>query len=108
MQEGLLTAGEFATLARTTKRTILWYAEKGVLEPYKVDGSGYRFYRPQQIIDFQGVLLMRKLGFSVSEIKALLTEGHSMRQLFEQKSGLIEQQIGHLQRMLADAKRYYR
>jgi DNA-binding transcriptional MerR regulator len=107
MQEKLLTAGEFATLARTTKRTVLWYAEKGILEPHKTDGSGYRFYRPDQIIDFQGVLLMRKLGFSVAEIKKHLTDGQSLRQMFEQKQGLIEQQIGHLQRMLTDAKHYY-
>ncbi len=107
MKETLLTAGEFAALARTTKRTVLWYAKMAILLPYTTDESGYRWYRPQQIIDFQSVLLMRKLGFSVAEIATLLTAGQSMRQLFEQKRSVIEQQIGHLQRMLSDTNRYY-
>lgn len=107
LKDTLLTAGEFARLARTTKRTVLWYAEKGILEPHKTDESGYRFYRSQQILDFQSVLLMRKLGFSIHEIALLLSKERSIRHLFEQKSGLIEQQIGHLQRMLADTNRYY-
>jgi DNA-binding transcriptional MerR regulator len=107
MKEVLLTAGEFAKLARTTKRTVLWYAETGILQPYKIDKAGYRFYRLQQILDFQSVLLMRKLDFSVAEIASLLTKGQPMRHLLAQKRDIIEQQIGHLRRILVDTNRYY-
>lgn len=72
-----------------------------------MDESGYRLYTLQQILDFQSVLLMRKLGFSIPEIASALHKGRSMRQLFEQKREAIEQQIGQLQRILTDTNRYY-
>ena len=107
MSEQLLTAGQFAKFARTTKRTVLWYDQKGILKPHYVDASGYRFYAPRQILDFQSVLLMRKLGFSIAEITSLLSGDHSMRRLFEEQRGALERQIGLLQRMLRDTRRYY-
>jgi len=107
MSDNLLSAGEFARLARTTKRTILWYDQKGILKPVRVDVSGYRFYAPRQILDFQSVSLMRRLGFSIAEIVSLLKHDHSMRHLFEQQRGALERQIGQLQRMLDDTNRYY-
>jgi DNA-binding transcriptional MerR regulator len=107
MSEALLTAGQFAKLARTTKRTVLWYDEKGILQPHSTDDSGYRFYAPHQILDFQSVLLMRKLGFSIAEIKALLSSDRSMHRLFEEQRGALQRQIGLLTRMLNDTNRYY-
>ncbi|HSX31136.1 MAG TPA: MerR family transcriptional regulator [Candidatus Saccharimonadales bacterium] len=107
MNQTLLTAGQFAKLARTTKRTVLWYDQKGILKPRHVDDSGYRYYRPQQILDWQSISLMRKLGFSIEEIATLLSRGSTMRQLFEQQRGALQNQIGQLQRMLADTNRYY-
>jgi DNA-binding transcriptional MerR regulator len=86
---------------------VLWYGEQGVLEPWHIDYNGYRFYRPQQILDFQSVALMRRLGFSLAEITARLKGGQSMRQLFEQQRGALERQIGQLTRALNDTNRYY-
>ena len=107
MDKSLLTAGQFAKLARTTKRTVLWYAQKGILQPSYIDESGYRFYEPQQILDFQSVLLMRKLGFSISQITSLLGRNHSMQHLFEAQRGALQRQIGLLERTLHDTNRYY-
>lgn len=107
MEEPLLTTGQFAKLARTTKRTILWYGQKGVLSPRRIDESGYRFYAPRQILDFQSVSLMRKLGFAIDEIAALLSKDRTMYELFEEQRGALQRQIGFLQRMLSDTNRYY-
>lgn len=107
MTEDLLTPSQFAKLARTTKRTVLWYDEQEVLHPHHVTDAGYRFYAPHQILDFQSISLMRKLGFSIAEIAVLLRDDHSMRNLFEQQRTVLERQVGQLQRMLADTDRYY-
>lgn len=108
MEQNLLTAGEFAKLARTTKRTVLWYAEKGILKPYKIDSSNYRWYAPEQIIDFQGLLLMRKLGFSIADIQQYLVKGQSLQQLFKAKRTQIKQQLAVLERSLAETESYYK
>lgn len=107
MIKSLLSAGQFAKLARTTKRTVLWYDQKGILKPHYIDDSGYRWYAPQQILDFQSVLLMRKLGFSISEITSLLGSGRSMPRLFAEQRKALERQVGLLQRMLHDTSQYY-
>ncbi|RJQ24430.1 MerR family transcriptional regulator, partial [Candidatus Parcubacteria bacterium] len=53
MEEKLLTAGEFAKLARTTKRTVVWYGREGILPPFKIGENGYKYYKAHQILDFQ-------------------------------------------------------
>lgn len=104
----MLTAGEFAKLACTTKRTVLFYDEKGILEPVRVDPqTGYRYYESRQIIDFQVILLLRKLGFSLSEIEEFLRKNHSLKDLFGMKKNLIEEEVVNLQQNLEDVERYY-
>jgi DNA-binding transcriptional MerR regulator len=86
---------------------VLWYSQKGILTPHRVDDSGYRFYIPRQILDFQSVLLMRKLGFSIADIQSLLGSDRPMYRLFEEQRGVLEQQIKLLQRILNDINHYY-
>ena len=89
----LLTAGEFAKLASTTKRTILFYDEKGVLKPAKINSAKYRYYLESQILDYQRILLLSTLGVSLEEIKIYLNNNGDLTKLFDDKKELIEQQI---------------
>lgn len=107
MNEDFVTVGQFAKLAGTTKRTVLWYEEKGVLRPYKQNGKGYRFYKPEQIIDFQVILLLKKLDFSLEKIKEYLKKNSSLESLFKQKRGTIEAEVKRLQKSLNNIKTYY-
>ena len=107
MQDNLLTAGQFAKLARTTKRTVLWYEQMGVLKPAAVADNGYRLYEPRQILDFQIISLLRQLDFSLDEIKAHLDGGRSTMSLFGSKREEITQQIQALQRTLHDLETYH-
>lgn len=91
-----LTAGELAKLAGTTKRTILWYDQLGILKPVKVSLEGYRYYTQSQVLDYQMVLLMTTLGISLGEIKACLTTNNTLGVLFLAKRGAIKQQIDTL------------
>lgn len=107
-QNSLLTAGEFAGLARTTKRTVLWYEEKGILKPKSVDpDNGYRLYEPNQIIDFQAILLLRKLNFSIAEIKGFLANHRSIETLFNLKRKALNEEISILTEALKDTEMYY-
>lgn len=108
MQEQLFSAGEFARLARTTKRTVLWYAAKGLLEPQSVAENGYRLYEARQIIDFQVILLLRKLGFSLEDIKQYVTRQQSLEGLMAFKKQLLEQELRSLTKTLRDTETFYR
>ena len=78
----LITAGELAKLAGTTKRTVLWYDQKGVLTPKEVSTEGIRLYSENQVLDYQKVLLLTDLGVSLKEIKEYLD--NSLDKLFNQ------------------------
>lgn len=108
MNNNLLTVGEFADLARTTKRTVLWYEEKAILKPKAVDPeNGYRLYEPDQIIDFQAILLLRRLNFSIREIKTFLAKHNSPEDIFNLKKEALKEELINLQTALDDTERYY-
>lgn len=108
MKADYITAGEFAKLASTTKRTILWYDQMEILKPIKTDQqTSYRYYSPSQIIDFQVILLLRKLCFSIEEIKTFLKRNKSLKLLFGLKRKLVEKEIVSLQLALSNINSYY-
>jgi len=92
-----LTAGELAKLASTTKRTIQFYDEKGVLKPIRVNSKNYRLYGEEQVLDYQMILLLTTLGVSLNEIKIYLKQRGKLPQLFNDKKTLIQRQINELQ-----------
>jgi DNA-binding transcriptional MerR regulator len=91
--DNLITTGELAKLASTTKRTILFYDEKGVLKPVKVNKDNYRFYQERQILDYQRILLLSTLGVSLDEMKKYLRKNGDLGKLFDDKKDLIEKEI---------------
>lgn len=91
--DNLITAGELAKLASTTKRTILFYDEKGVLKPVKVGSAKYRYYDQRQILDYQRILLLSTLGVSLDEMKKYLRKNGDLAKLFDDKQELIKKEI---------------
>lgn len=92
-----VTPGELAKLASTTKRTIHFYDEKGVLKPVKVNSKKYRYYLEKQVLDYQMILLLTTLGVSLDEIKEYLKRKGHLSTLFNDKKDMIQKQINQLQ-----------
>lgn len=106
MKNNFITAGELAKLASTTKRTILFYGEKGILKPVKVNRNQYRFYLEKQILDYQRILLLSTLGVSLGEMTRYLRKNGNLTQLFENKKGSIEKKISLLQFNLKNLNKF--
>src|SRR3989338_10338527 len=104
--DNLITAGELAKLASTTKRTILFYDEKGVLKPVKVNSSKYRFYLERQILDYKMILLLSTLGVSLGEMKQYLNKKGNLVQLFDDKKVLIRKQVKLLEFNLKNLNKF--
>lgn len=92
-----ITAGELAALAGTTKRTIHFYSEKGILKPVHVNSKKYRCYEEGQVLEYQMILLLATLGVSLGEIKKFLSRKGGLSELFNDKKVLIQKQIDGLQ-----------
>lgn len=73
----LLSISKFAKLAGTTRRTLIFYDQKGVFKPQKIADNGYRFYDYGQLYQIGLILELCGLGLSVDEIKDYLSDGSS-------------------------------
>jgi len=104
--DNLITTGEFAKLASTTKRTIIYYDQKGVLKPAFVNNSQYRFYQERQILDYQRILLLSTLGVSLEEMKKYLKIKGKLDKLFDDKKELIAKEIRLLEFNLKNVTKF--
>lgn len=91
----LLTTGEFAKLASTSKRTIAWYDKSDILKPAKKVGD-YRYYEQKQILDYQMIHLLTTLGIALQDIAEFLKHNKNVTTLFNAKKSQIEDEIKRL------------
>lgn len=76
--------GEFARLNRVSIRTLRYYEKFGLLEPYRIDPeTGYRFYSAGQIPRLNRIILLKEIGFSLSEIIDVLDKKLTSEQMSE-------------------------
>ena len=68
------TVKQLADFAGISVRTLHYYDEIGVLKPESHRDNGYRFYGEESVIRLQQVLFFRELGFSLEDIKRIMTE----------------------------------
>ncbi|QAR34850.1 MerR family transcriptional regulator [Latilactobacillus curvatus] len=87
----MLKISEFAKLAKTTRRTLLFYDEKGLFSPTKTTENGYRFYEPDQLYQFELISGLRQLGMSLDDIQAILAADGAP----------LAEYIGHYQQKIA-------
>lgn len=94
----MLSSGEFAKLGRTTKRTVRWYTQLGLIVPKSVSPKGFRQYSSNQIIDLQMILLLTNLGFSLKEISDLFgkNKNKTLNELLQKQRSKIENEINNL------------
>ena len=86
-----------------------FYEREGLLDrPARSPSSGYRLYREDVVTRLQFILRAKELGFTLNEIKELLslrvdpgTSCEDMKARAEVKIADIEEKIGTLQRMRA-------
>ncbi|UIF28961.1 MerR family transcriptional regulator [Levilactobacillus brevis] len=67
----MLTIQKFATLAGTTRRTLIFYDQQDLFKPKTVAANGYRYYDYDQLYAVSFILELRRLGLSIAAIKAL-------------------------------------
>jgi DNA-binding transcriptional MerR regulator/effector-binding domain-containing protein len=67
--------GEFSQVTGLSVKTLLFYHEKGILNPSSVDeATGYRFYDASKIEKARVIMRLRAMEFSIEDIAAVLGE----------------------------------
>ncbi|MCJ8319008.1 MAG: MerR family DNA-binding protein [Colwellia sp.] len=91
---------QFAKALNTTADTVRFYTKNGLITPIKNPENGYKIYGKSAQHRLKFILSARQLGFSVNEIKEILTEsdkGHTacpmVRKIVEHRLAETEKQF---------------
>ena len=93
--------GEFAKICRTRISVLRHYDKQGLLVPAYTDRfTGYRYYTEEQLHIFKQIAALKQAGFSLTEIKIILANIQSDRdilELFEKKQAELLDTLQHLE-----------
>ncbi len=94
----MLKIGDFARLCHVSTQTIRYYDSVGILPADRVDAfTGYRYYHPDKVETFRRIRLYQEIGFSLEDIKLLLSDEPGMP--------LSDDTLDRRQALLADKRR---
>lgn len=99
-KEGYYSTGQFMKLAHVTKKTLRYYDEKNILKPALVTDTGARFYTDMELARLQQIMLLKYLGFSLSDIKEMQiadADKHFINTSLNIQLKLVEDRIEQLQ-----------
>ncbi len=85
-------------LVGITSKNIRFYENQGLLTPERAE-NGYREYHEQNIATLKKIKLLRKLGISVEQIKAVLNETLPLEECLEKHINILEKERENLNNM---------
>lgn len=92
---------KFSQFTGVTEKTLRYFEKAGLLTPRRNQDNGYREYSETDLYSMQQILLLRKLGFSLEEIKKILSSSDNLPESLINQHQLIQKQIMSL-RILDD------
>ncbi|WP_086820239.1 MerR family transcriptional regulator [Allokutzneria sp. NRRL B-24872] len=92
----LYSIGDAARRTGLTVSAIRFYADAGVIAPTEQTDAGHRLYDVDAIARLELVRTMRDLGAGLTDIRALLAEELSLRELASAHLDLVERQLRDL------------
>ena len=81
--DGFMTVGELAARLGTTVRTLQYYDRLGLLPPSGESEGGRRLYSEKDMVLLHQILSLKKLGFSLKEIREQIIPLESREQVAE-------------------------
>lgn len=92
--------GEFSKIVKITVKTLRFYDEIGLLKPSFTDKfTNYRYYTTEQLYPLQQILAFKQAGFSIEEIKYVLS-GKNIEKLLNEKETVLKQEHAYAEEKL--------
>lgn len=82
---------EVEELLGITRANIRFYEKEGLLSPAR-DSSGYRSYEMEDIVTLKKIILFRKLGISILDIKKVMNGEALLSDVIEENTATLERQ----------------
>lgn len=100
----MLSIGELAQRSKVTVRTLRYYESKDLLKPARSE-AGQRVYRYPDVMRLQQIQLLKRAGFTLSQIKSMLGAAViEARSVLELQKGLLEKQLHQTEAALTAVK----
>ena len=97
--------GELARAAGTKAETIRYYEREGILPAADRTNSNYRDYSADHLATLSFVRRSRELGFSMAQVRKLLTLSDRDDKPCENVDLMVQEQIAEVDRKIADLTR---
>ena len=78
-------------MLNVTKKTLIYYENEGLVKPAR-DSNNYRNYSKEDISRIKFILLLREMDVNIEEIKQIINEKKSIRDILESKKDMIKKQ----------------
>ena len=102
--------GEFSKIVKLTVKTLRFYEDAGLFSPARTDDfTGYRYYTTEQLYPLQRIVAFRQAGFSIGEIKLILS-GKNVDELLERKEAELTDERARAEqrlRRLSTIRKFY-
>jgi DNA-binding transcriptional MerR regulator len=87
----MLKIGAFSKLSQTSVKTLRFYEANELFSPAYVDPhSGYRYYSADQVTELGQILHLRTLGFSLRQIRDVVSDSGRLRTMLLDKRDELE------------------
>lgn len=97
-----VTIGVAAERSQLSSKMIRYYESEGLLQPTARSEAGYRLYTERDLHGLRFIQRARSLGFSLAQIKDLLTLWHNQDRSSAEVKLLAQQHIDELERKAAE------
>lgn len=99
-----MTIKEVEQKLEVPRATVRFYEKEGFIRPQRGE-NGYREYSEDDVMNLKRIIILRKLGLSVADIKDVLDGARPMTEVVAKNILHLEEQIGELQGALRVCRR---
>lgn len=92
----MMTVKDVADLTGVTVKTLHHYHKIGLLKPSGRSKAGYRLYEKEELKLLQEILFYKELDVPLKEIKKLIQENKSRKDVLEEQRYLMREKMKHL------------
>lgn len=91
---------ELSKLSGVSTRTLRYYEDEGLLKAVRDKANGYRHYTSKEVDRLQHILILRALGLSIKEIKAILSKGQDEVKMLESHLSALQDEAKRIETLI--------
>ena len=97
-----MNIGKAAKLSGLTVKTVRYYSNIGIIEPYVAQNSGYREFSENDVAKLQFVGKARKFNFSIDECRELIALYENKERPSKEVKSLTTEKIAQIDKKLKE------